>query len=429
MLAVQDLEFELPERLVATHPASPRDSARMMVIWRSEPGRVEHRRVSDLPEYLRSGDVMVVNATRVLPARLVGHREDTGGKVDGLFLGGASGSDLAAAVGGQRGEDAHGGDVWRVLLKGRRMREGVRVRLLGPDDAASAVSLVLVSHSGEEGEGTAWVARVEGLGEGETSLAALERLGRTPLPPYIRAARKRAGDLGDDRADRRDYQTVYAAETGAEEGQRAAGAGAVGAGPSALPGAAGSVAAPTAGLHFTSELLSKLAGLGVQRTEVTLHVGTGTFKPVETEFVEQHAMHSEWCRVNPGTARVLTAARALARVGAGEGARPRPRVLAVGTTSARTLESFTPEELAAGGGERWTNVLITPGHRWRNLDGLLTNFHLPRSTLLAMVGSLLDERSGGCSGAGVPRLLGHYREAVREGYRFFSFGDAMLVLP
>ncbi len=190
-----------------------------------------------------------------------------------------------------------------------------------------------------------------------------------------------------DRADRAAYQTVYAD-----------------------PGRSRSVAAPTAGLHFTPELLAALAARGVERAEVVLHVGLGTFAPVECEFVEQHPMHAEWCHMPASTAAAI--ARCRARGG---------RVIAVGTTSARTLETFTPEELAAGQDlSRWTRILITPGHRWRNADGLMTNFHLPRTTLLALVASLFD--------GGAEELLRHYRQAVERRYRFFSFGDAMLVL-
>ncbi|MGH7133707.1 MAG: S-adenosylmethionine:tRNA ribosyltransferase-isomerase, partial [Phycisphaerales bacterium] len=212
----------------------------------------------------------------------------------------------------------------------------------------------------------------------------------TPLPPYIRAARKRHGVEVDDAVDRAAYQTVYA------RGDELS---------------AGSVAAPTAGLHFTPDLLAMLSAKGVDRAEVVLHVGTGTFKPVDTEFVEQHPMHAEWCTAPAAT----TAAMARARFSGG-------RVFAVGTTSARTLESFTQAELTPNAdASHWTRILITPGYQWRHIDGLMTNFHLPRSTLLAMVAALLP--------GGAAQLLDVYREAIVKGYRFYSYGDAMLVAP
>jgi S-adenosylmethionine:tRNA ribosyltransferase-isomerase len=221
----------------------------------------------------------------------------------------------------------------------------------------------------------------------------------TPLPPYILSARKERHESGDEAKDRATYQTVYAAD----RAQRA--------------DTPGSVAAPTAGLHFTPDLLERLAAAGVARSEVVLHVGAGTFKPVETERLEDHAMHAEWCSL----------------AGAGpELFGPRPaggRLIAVGTTSARTLESFALEvEAGREALPEWlsTRLLIAPGYRWRAADGMLTNFHLPRSTLLAMVGSLFDGASGS---GGVARLKEIYAEAIRLEYRFFSFGDAMLILP
>ncbi len=217
------------------------------------------------------------------------------------------------------------------------------------------------------------------------------------MPPYILSSRKREEEAGaphpDDEAealhDIETYQTIYAD-----------------------PARAGSVAAPTAGLHFTARLLEELAGMGVRTANVTLHVGMGTFKPIETEYVEEHPIHAEWCTLPAATAQAITRAR-----------RDGGRVIAVGTTSARTLESFDDLHAIAEDVTKATRLLITPGYRFRNLDGLMTNFHLPRSTLLAMVGALLDGPDG------LARLVGCYREAIGRGYRFFSFGDAMLVLP
>jgi S-adenosylmethionine:tRNA ribosyltransferase-isomerase len=234
----------------------------------------------------------------------------------------------------------------------------------------------------------------EGKGAGG---GLLERVGLTPLPPYILAARRHQEVEVADEEDRAGYQTVYSRGAGAGDER-------------------GSVAAPTAGLHFTPELLARLEAMGVERAAVTLEVGLGTFKPVEAEFVEDHAMHAEWCVVPRETARAISRAR-------GRGG----RVIAVGTTSARVLESFASVEEMLERGEAGvsTRILITPGYRFRNVDGLMTNFHLPRSTLMAMVAAFV-ERDG--AGDGVARLRGVYREALERGYRFYSYGDAMIVL-
>jgi S-adenosylmethionine:tRNA ribosyltransferase-isomerase len=400
VLRISDLDYDLPADLVATAPAAPRDAARMMVVSRAGGREPEGRRVRDLVEYLRAGDLLVVNSTCVVPARFMGVRADSGGHAEGLFVGEGSGH-----------EDAPGGLVWNVLVKARRAKPGVRFLLTDHAGHASNVSLRLLARAQPPGDGAAtaaadglnhdhagWLAAVErrdGDASGTAPLetvAILNELGLTPLPPYIRQARKRSGmDEGGvaarDREDRAAYQTVYADRALSR-----------------------SVAAPTAGLHFTPELLAALAARGVERAEVVLHVGLGTFAPVEAEFVENHPMHAEWCHVRGATLEAVTRCR-------GRGG----RVIAVGTTSARTLESVTEEEAAAGRDvSRWTRLLITPGHGWRNVDGLLTNFHLPRTTLLALVASMFD--------GGAPELIRHYRRAVEERYRFFSFGDAMLVV-
>lgn len=410
MLRTADLDYHLPEELIATEPASPRDSARLMVLRRGDPGFIAHRRVSDLPEFLSPGDLLVVNRTRVLPARFRGLRTDTGGKAEGLFV--------QELPGGTPGPLA-----WQVLLKLRRTRPGALVRLLQTDGSPSPVHLRLVERIGaESGDDTGgWRVAVEGHGAGEGTQSILGRVGLTPLPPYILAARRRheePADAARDRHDREVYQTIYAA---ADEQE---------------PHGRGSVAAPTAGLHFTPELLSRLDVAGVHRAEVVLHVGMGTFKPVETEFVEQHAMHGEWCSVPEETAHRLRENRDApagsdARRQANGGAPARSRsgfVVAVGTTTARTLESFdSPEEMLAAPA-RDTRLLITPGHRFRHVGALLTNFHLPRSSLLAMVAAFLDDDDR-VRTRGLVRLLAAYRTAVEMGYRFYSFGDAMLILP
>lgn len=374
LLRTSELEYDLPESAIATIPAEPRDAARLMRVARRGDARPEHASVRDLPRYLRTGDLLVLNTTRVLPARLRGVRADTGGKVGGLFLRAASGQD--ASPGERR---------WIVLLQGKRLRPGGLVELFATDNAPAAADLRLVSHASTE-EG-AWVVQV--LLPDETDDQTLARVGLTPLPPYILAARKHGDIVVSDAYDRDRYQTIYARERG-------------------------SVAAPTAGLHLTPAVLAALDTLGVRRAGVVLHVGMGTFKPVETECVEDHPIHSEWCSMSVETRDAILATR---RAGG--------RVICVGTTAARTVESFAKLHQAAAGGADVplgvdTRLLITPGYTWRWTDGLLTNFHLPRSTLLAMCGAMLE--------GGVGRLKALYAEALAGGYRFFSYGDAMLML-
>ncbi len=381
-MLTSDLDYELPERLIATHPVEPRDSCRLMVVSRSEPGRVEHRLFRDLPEYVRAGDVMVFNTSGVLPAKIQGRRAGTGAAVEGLFI--------RALTPGR----------WELMLKtGTRLAPGIEIELADAHDRITEVRLRLVERAEER-----WVAEVldgAGMPDARPEGEVLNRVGATPLPPYIRKARKDRGDQTDDELDRAWYQCVYA--------ERAGGAGA----------GRGSVAAPTAGLHFTPELLERLRGMGVTRADVRLDVGIGTFKPVSTDRIEDHPIHGEWIDV-PGAA-----VRAVERARASGG-----RVIAVGTTVVRSLESLpepVTDELRAAGYQGQTGLYVMPGFAFRRVDGLITNFHLPRSTLLAMVGALFE--GGAAPGAGVARLLALYREAVRVGYRFYSYGDAMLVLP
>lgn len=427
-LRTSDLEYELPEGAIATAPAEPRDAAKLMVLWRSEPGRVEHATVRDLPRYLRAGDLLVVNQTRVLRARLLGTRVDTGGKVQGLYLGNAQ---------THEGMKAHRLESmchqvlrrWVVMLQGKSMRPGIVVRMVGVSGAA--VDLRLLER--DTSEHAAWIVEVVTGDAGEAAgpegdAAVLERVGWTPLPPYILKARTQRGEAGDEGYDRGRYQTVFAA------GERFEGAGeaatwAENAGPGDAPGDVGSVAAPTAGLHLTDRVMAELSAAGVGRAAVTLHVGSGTFKPVEAETLAQHRMHTEWCSVGDDTRRAIAAARDGGNGRAG-------RVICVGTTSARTVESFAAaaergEIGSAGANWLATDILIEPGYRWRWTDGLLTNFHLPRTTLLAMVASMLERPGEGAEegAASLARLKGAYAEALARGYRFFSYGDAMLILP
>lgn len=348
-LPIADYDYDLPPELIAQSPAEPRDAARLLVVPRGG-GRLEHDTFAALPRYLTPGDLLVLNRTRVLPARLHGQRADAGGgRVELLLL-------RRVDVG-----------VWETLIRpARRLRPGAPL-IFGAGRLHARVQ-------GRAATGTALVRF-----EPEPDEALLHELGEMPLPPYIRAWH------GDP--DR--YQTVYA-ET------------------------PGSAAAPTAGLHFTPGLLSTLRGMGIETAFVTLHVGLDTFRPVHEEDARGHLMHREYCEV-PGD--VAVAVRRARRQGR--------RVIAVGTTSVRALESaagatgengHSPELLEPYVG--WTDLYITPGYRFRLVDGLLTNFHLPRSTLLLLVSALL----------GRERLLAAYAEAIRQRYRFYSFGDAMLIL-
>jgi len=351
-LRIEELDYDLPEELIAQEPAPERDRARLLVLRRGG-GGVEHRTVRDLPDLLRAGDLLVVNDAAVFPARL-DLRRSTGGRFDALLLEPSRGDPL----------------LWEALVNARdKLRAGERLSV----ERAGGVSLVL-----EERRGDAWTVRFEGTADVR---ALAEGAGRVPLPPYIR--RERGADPRDA-LDRSRYQTVYARD----------------------PVAA---AAPTAGLHFTPALLEACAARGIGRASVTLAVGPGTFRPVKSERVEEHPMHPERWRVPAETAAAVRAAR-----GAGG------RVVAVGTTAVRTLEAAaaaSPDGLPRAG-EGSTDLFILPGYPFRCVDVLLTNFHLPRSTLLALVMAF----------GGGERVLAAYREAVRERYRFFSYGDAMLIV-
>ncbi|HEV2067307.1 MAG TPA: tRNA preQ1(34) S-adenosylmethionine ribosyltransferase-isomerase QueA [Thermomicrobiales bacterium] len=342
---MQAFDYDLPPDLIAQEPLADRSGSRLLLLPRDE-GAPEHHRFNELPDLLDPGDLLVVNDTRVQPARLSGNRH-SGAEVEILLL-----RDLGAAT-------------WRTLIRPwRRLREGERV--------------VIRSRSGKLESGA---TIVEKLPEGEAVVRldpavhqSLEAYGRVPLPPYIDR------QLEDD--DR--YQTVYAERTG-------------------------SAAAPTAGLHFTPEVFDRLAGRNIAIASVTLHVGLDTFRPVTSEFAEDHRIHSEWCHVPEATVGAIGDTRTCGG-----------KVIAVGTTTARTLESFGRDwdgsRIQAF--EGMTDIFITPGFEWKITDGLITNFHLPRSTLLLMVSSLV----------GRERMLDAYQEAIRQRYRFFSFGDAMLIL-
>jgi len=346
-MRTEDFDYFLPPELIAQSPVEPRDASRLMVLHR-DTGRWEHRLFRDLPEYLRPGDVLVANESRVIPARLYGRKIPTGGKVELLLV-----SKLDEWT-------------WRALVRGHRIREGTKLGFPASGGFKLVGEVIKVEESGER------VVRFR-----EEVEPLLEDIGVVPLPPYIRRPL----------ADAERYQTVYARVSG-------------------------SVAAPTAGLHFTHGLIRRLQERGVRFAFVTLHIGPATFRPVRTERIEDHVMHSEYCELSEETAELLNEVREEGR-----------RIVAIGTTTVRVLETAA---LRAGGEgparlepfSGWTDLFIYPGFRFRVVDALITNFHLPRSTLLMLVSAF----------AGRELVLRAYQEAIRQRYRFYSFGDAMLIL-
>jgi S-adenosylmethionine:tRNA ribosyltransferase-isomerase len=345
-----DFDFDLPDALIAQQPPLERGASRLMVVDRTT-GRIDHRQFTELPSLLKTGDVLVVNDTRVYPARLIGTRLPGGGAAECFLI-----------------RETETPDVWVALVHpGQRLREGARMvfERYGRRLHGEVV--------GRHFHGRRTVKLWSDTGGGVRDI--IDAIGHVPLPPYIKR--------DDDAADRERYQTVYARTRG-------------------------SIAAPTAGLHFTPAILDALAGKGIERLSITLHVGYGTFQPVRVDDVEQHQMEAEQYSVTVETAAALT--RALAE---------KRRIIAVGTTSTRTLESLQVDDsghVAAGSGE--TALFIRPGHRFRIVNGLVTNFHLPKSSLLMLVSAF----------AGREHVLDAYREAVARGYRFYSYGDAMLVV-
>lgn len=348
MPLASDYDYELPKRLIAQHPTARRTDARLLVVDRATQS-LQHHHIRDLPMLLRAGDCLVLNDTRVIPARLVGYRVETRGRWEGLFLS-ADQQGSWLLLGKTRGKLKAGEEI---MLVNERLQEVFPIRLVLKDPDG------------------AWVVRPSVKGE---PLDLLEQVGRVPLPPYIRA-----GEMAE--GDRERYQTVFAASPG-------------------------SVAAPTAGLHFTHDLLRRLSEAGVRQTKVTLHVGPDTFRPLSGDSLDEHVMHSEWCEINTDAAAALQSTRASAG-----------RIVAVGTTSVRVLESAARDgTLAARSGP--TDLFIRPPYRFQAVDALLTNFHLPRTTLLVLVRTF-----------GGDELIGRaYEEAIREEYRFYSYGDAMLIV-
>lgn len=339
-MKTHDFYYDLPDELIAQTPLEQRDTSRLMVMDRKS-GKTYDKHFYEILDYLRTGDCLVMNDSRVLPARLLGHRA-TGGAVEVLLL-----RDL-------------GNKRWECLCKpGKKMRQGDRV-VFGDNELCATVIEVL-----EDGNRI-----VEFHYEG-IFLEVLERLGKMPLPPYIKA----------ELQDQERYQTVYSRQVG-------------------------SAAAPTAGLHFTNELLNKVRQKGIRTAFVTLHVGLGTFRPVKADDILDHHMHSELCMMDADTASILNEVKASGG-----------RIICVGTTSCRTLESLVNSDGTFSAKSKWTEIFIYPGYEFKAMDGLITNFHLPESTLIMLVSAF----------AGREHVLSAYRKAVQEKYRFFSFGDAMFL--
>ena len=341
-MKTSDFNFELPQELIAQTPLERRDSSRLMVLNKMT-GAWRHQHFYELPGLLKPGDCLILNDSRVLPARLIGHRLPGGGACEVLLL------------------IDRGNKTWECLVRpGKKMRTGAKLSFGDGELTAEVV---------DEVEGGNRLVRFDYEG---IFLEKLERLGKMPLPPYIKAELK----------DPERYQTVYSREVG-------------------------SAAAPTAGLHFTKELLQQIRDMGVNIGYVTLHVGLGTFRPVKEDEITDHEMHSEYCTIPQETADLINRTK---QTGG--------RVICVGTTSCRTVESWAAEDGTMTAKSGWTNIFIYPGYRFKVLDGLITNFHLPESTLIMLVSAL----------AGREHVLAAYEEAVRERYRFFSFGDAMAIL-
>lgn len=344
LMNVNDFDFQLPEELIAQTPLLDRSSSRLLVMDKDN-GKIDHKHFRDITDYLHEGDTLVLNDTRVLPARLMGVKEDTGANIEVLLL------------------KSIDGDVWETLVKpAKKVKVGTVVSF--GEGLLRAECTGILDHGGRH-----FKMIYDGI-----FYEVLEGLGEMPLPPYIR----------EKLEDQDRYQTVFAKERG-------------------------SAAAPTAGLHFTDELLKEIAEKGVNIAFITLHVGLGTFRPVSVESIEDHEMHAEFYRINEETAQLINRTKA-------QGG----RVISVGTTSTRTLESVANKfggELQEDSG--WTDIFIFPGYQFKAIDGLITNFHLPKSTLVMLVSALSNR----------DHILNAYNEAVNERYRFFSFGDAMFIEP
>ncbi|MBT9175884.1 MAG: S-adenosylmethionine:tRNA ribosyltransferase-isomerase [Firmicutes bacterium] len=342
-MKVSDFDFSLPPELIAQHPLPERAASRLLVLHKGS-GAIDHRQFPAVLRYLNPGDVLVLNDTKVLPARLLGRKRQTGAVIEVVLL-----KALSTAY------------EWEVLARpGKRLREGTEV-----DFGQGEMSATVLGDTAAGGKIVRFTV------EGDFH-AALDRLGQMPLPPYIK----------EQLADKERYQTVYSKNLG-------------------------SAAAPTAGLHFTQTLLEEIKDKGIEIVFLTLHIGLGTFRPVQVEEIAEHKMHSEYYEVSPETAAAINRARQRGN-----------KVIVVGTTPLRTLETLADERGHVQAASGWTDIFIYPGHRFRAVDGLITNFHLPKSTLIMLVAAL----------AGRENVLNAYQAAILERYRFFSFGDAMLII-
>lgn len=340
-MKLNDFDFELPEGLIAQHPLKNRDESRLMVV-NKETGSLEHKTFSDVTDYMNCGDCLVLNDTRVLPARLIGEKADSGSKIEFLLL--------------NKVED----DIWETLVKpGKKAQIGTKFIFGGGELEAEIVS---ISEDGNRKAKFTYKGIFEEL---------LDKLGQMPLPPYIK----------EKLVDKERYQTVYSREVG-------------------------SAAAPTAGLHFTKELLSRIREKGVNVVFLTLHVGLGTFRPVKVENIEEHNMHSEFYTMSKETAEIINRVKKSGN-----------KIIAVGTTSCRTLETISSADGEVREQSGWTDIFIYPGYKYKIVDSLITNFHLPKSTLIMLVSALSNRKI----------ILDSYKVAVDNKYRFFSFGDAMFI--
>ncbi|MDD4901412.1 MAG: tRNA preQ1(34) S-adenosylmethionine ribosyltransferase-isomerase QueA [Patescibacteria group bacterium] len=392
-MRLKDFDYFLPKNLIAQKPVKPRDHSRLLVMDRKT-GQIQHEHFFDIINYLRAGDVLVLNNTKVMRARLIGKKAQTGGKVEVFLLKKTSPhpQPLSHCVPRRRGER---GEVWQCLIGGKGKKENLQVKF----SRGLQAEIMKNNHDGT------WDVKFNKSGSGLMKI--VEKIGQVPLPPYIkrpafaplslklwRASKATAG-----KQESKNYQTVYADDA-----------------------KLGSVAAPTAGLHFTKELLKKLKQRGVQIEYVTLQVGLGTFAPVKVDDITKHQMHAEWVEVNGKTLANILRAK-------GEGR----RVIAVGTTSARAVESIAKQlkiknyelknylkiqKLKIKNYSSWTDIFIYPGYKFRIVDAMITNFHLPKSTLLMLVSAL----------AGQSAIFKAYQEAIKKKYRFYSYGDAMLIM-
>ena len=341
-MQLSEFDYNLPEELIAQYPMTPRDHSRLLAL-NKENGEIKHKKFFEIVELLKSGDVLVFNNSKVFPARFFGNKKDTGGKMEILLL-------------SQENEN-----TWQAVIGGKGKKENLEIEIA--DNNTTKLSLKLIKKL----DGMSW--RVEFNHSGQELNKLIDQFGETPLPPYIK-----------QKSDPEKYQTVYARERG-------------------------SAAAPTAGLHFTDELLEKLKNKGVQIEFLTLHVGLGTFEPVREEKIENHQIHSEYAVINKETAERLNRAKEEGR-----------RIITVGTTSTRTLEaSFRDNEIQPIA--EWVDIFIYPGYKFNVIDGMITNFHLPKSTLLMLISAF----------AGKDKIDKAYAEAIKEKYRFYSFGDGMLI--